>query len=263
MKGRRTLVLQTGRFGVAIAAAALMLVLAGCDSDGTPRPTMTSGGGALCRNANLQVAFNGVGIDVLNAGSGSCAFSGHLPVRVPYWRLDGPQPLPPSGTLPAGGVLRQTYTAGASNTCPGLSMAHGVAPLEVSVEGRTYAITLPADEVYGVRYCVGVTADPPVILPAPTESAATKTGTVTGTFPVCMGPGEGMNLRKKTIIQVRRDGKLVTSMTVPTDERHHSYLIALAPGMYDLRLQDWPDDVRVLVRSGEQSMTELPGPACL
>lgn len=96
----------------------------------------------------------------------------------------------------------------------------------------------------------------------PSSSASSESlGTLLGSFPACIGPG--VNVRPLTIVEVRQAGRVVKSIRVTTDEKHHEYRIALTPGEYDARLSVWPHDVKVVVQTGRTIKADLQGPACL
>ena len=101
-----------------------------------------------------------------NTSGHACTLSGTHAVWAPWWRMEAPGPSPAAGTLVPHAALVQDYRPGASNTCPGAPFASsGVTPFEIQVEGYSYTVMLPTEQVYTITECNGVSALPPHIGP--------------------------------------------------------------------------------------------------
>jgi hypothetical protein len=99
-----------------------------------------------------------------NVSGHECALSGTSAVSVPWWRVASPIAVPPTGTLTQGSILVQVYKPEGSNGCPGGAMNRDkTADLAITVEGHSYVIPIPANEVYQIQTCDQVSALAPRI----------------------------------------------------------------------------------------------------
>lgn len=148
------------------------LLLSACGGGGgvatasTPRGVSTEP--APCGAAPLSVVFVDGTVRVRNAGTRPCVLSGKHPVHLPWWRLVGPEPLAPRGTLAPGATLVQSYRMVGGNGCPGSSRSGGTDAIEVDVEGIGYQVSLAPKAIYEITTCDMALALPPSIeAPAP------------------------------------------------------------------------------------------------
>jgi hypothetical protein len=92
-------------------------------------------------------------------------------------------------------------------------------------------------------------------------ASADQTGVVTGSAPICYGPGPNDNLKPIiTIRAVRADG-LSHAIRVRTADEHHTYRMTLPPGAY--KISTYSGSVRVVVRAHNTTRNaDLPEPGC-
>jgi hypothetical protein len=101
---------------------------------------------------------------------------------------------------------------------------------------------------------------------APTKSTgpANGNGVVTGSAPICYGPGPDLNLHPVlTIRAIPTSGGSTIAIQVPNSAQHHAYRMTLPAGSYALAV---PGDapVAVTVDAGKTvSGIDLPEESCL
>ncbi|HEX8001525.1 MAG TPA: hypothetical protein VF519_02400 [Mycobacteriales bacterium] len=95
-------------------------------------------------------------------------------------------------------------------------------------------------------------------LAAPPRAA----GTLTGSIPLCYGPGPDLNLRPESVVEVRRGGEVVATGTFRSDEAVHTYRFDVPPGEYAVRVRGLPDTAAT-AGPGETTYADLTAPPCL
>ncbi len=92
--------------------------------------------------------------------------------------------------------------------------------------------------------------------------AAATSGTLTGTVPICYGPGPNLNLTPTLLVMAAQNGTTEATVTVPATTSAHSYQLSLPPGTYAVRAGAWPTR-EVQVQAGKVTQADLPGGGCL
>lgn len=98
--------------------------------------------------------------------------------------------------------------------------------------------------------------------PGSSVSGATPSGLLTGSVPLCYGPGPDLNVTPTLVVVATQNGKTKATVTVPATVAAHSYQLSLPPGTYTVRAGAWPTR-EVKVRAGAVTVADLPGGNCL
>jgi hypothetical protein len=98
--------------------------------------------------------------------------------------------------------------------------------------------------------------------PGSAVSGATPSGLLTGSVPLCYGPGPDLNLTPTLVVVATQNGKTKATVTVPATVAAHSYHLSLSPGTYTVRAGAWPTR-EVKVQVDAVTIADLPGLACL
>lgn len=93
--------------------------------------------------------------------------------------------------------------------------------------------------------------------------SAPRSGLVTGTLPLCYGPGPNMNLAPTATIEAYRSGRLVSKTTFPASDEHRTYTLTLPAGSYELRMSGRNYTLKVQVRGASKTRADWPQPGCV
>lgn len=93
-------------------------------------------------------------------------------------------------------------------------------------------------------------------------SRAAPPGTLTGSVPLCFGPGPDLNLTPTLAVVATQRGMTKATVTVPATVAAHAYQLSLPAGAYTVRAGVSPAR-EVEVRAGVVTVVDLPGNGCL
>jgi hypothetical protein len=89
-----------------------------------------------------------------------------------------------------------------------------------------------------------------------------RPGVLTGSVPLCYGPGLDLNLTPALTVVATQHGTTKAAVTVHATSAGHSYRLVLPAGTYDVRAGSWPAR-QVEVRPGSTTVADLPSGSCL
>jgi hypothetical protein len=93
-------------------------------------------------------------------------------------------------------------------------------------------------------------------------SPIVSSGVLSGSVPLCYGPGPNMNLTPILRVTAEREGRVVASVRVPATDVRHSYRLSLPAGTYLVKAGSWPAR-QITVHAGSTTTADLPGGGCL
>jgi len=93
-------------------------------------------------------------------------------------------------------------------------------------------------------------------------SVPSSSGVLTGSVPLCYGPGPDLNLTPTLVVIATQNGTTKAAVTVRATEATHSYRLTLPAGTYAVRAGSWPPR-QVEVQRGTTTVADLIGGGCV